>query len=97
MAKRDYWRVYPFAENIYLGEWVKPSVVCTSSVAVFPATSLENRFEHPNPVPYPLHLRSQGQDSRFTNDASRLLREFFDEVAEFGKDEFFHGQAHGVF
>jgi hypothetical protein len=26
-----------------------------------------------------------------------LFREFFDEVAEFGEDEFFHGQPDGVF
>ena len=26
-----------------------------------------------------------------------LLREFFDEVTEFGEDKFFHCQAHGVF
>ena len=26
-----------------------------------------------------------------------LFREFFDQVPEFGEDEFFHGQADGVF
>ena len=34
--------------------------------------------------------------SRFTNDASRLFGEFFDEVAEFGEDQFFHRQANGI-
>ena len=35
--------------------------------------------------------------SPFTSHVSFLLREFFDEVAEFGEDQFFHRQADGVF
>ena len=32
--------VYPFARSIYSGEWVKRSLVCTSSVAALPAALL---------------------------------------------------------
>lgn len=32
-----------------------------------------------------------------SSGAGSLLGEFFDEMTEFWQDEFFHGQAHGIF
>lgn len=65
------------------------------SVAILPAASLDDPFEHP-PAETWWSAFSCQQTQKLIADGV-LLGEFFDEMTEFRQDQFFHRQAHGIF